>query len=295
MAIKIKDIDQYNAYFHQKTLHPLISVGDLSKADMSLFDPIDFDMYCVVLMDEDFGGLCKDGKDISYRPGTVFTLMPGQVVQMRLKPGVRPKGWMLVFRPELLVKAGLGRDFYMFNFFSYEASEALELSSTERSTILNCLANIFTELHTPVDHLTDHMLRLGIGHLLSYCKRFYERQFDTKCKQNSSILTRLDALLDSYLSSGMPEQKGQPTVAWCAEQFHLSANYFGDVIKRELHVTAQEYIQRKIVSAAKMMLRDPRLSITEIAESLGFAYPNHFTRLFHKKVGISPSDFRKTI
>lgn len=93
----------------------------------------------------------------------------------------------------------------------------------------------------------------------------------------------------------MPIQKGQPTVAWCAEQFHLSPNYFGDVVKRELHMTAQEYVQQKIITAAKVMLRDPRLSITEIAEALGFTYPNHFTRLFHKKTEMSPSEFRHTI
>ncbi len=295
MIVQVKDLDQFNAYFHQKTLHPLMSVGDLSKADVSLFSPTDFNMYCVVLMDADFGELLKGGTCVRYKPGTVFTLRPGQVVSMNLDSAKRPKGWMLAFRPELLIKTGLGRDFYMFNYFNQDVFEALELSSSERNVLLNCFGNIFAELHAPDDNLTGHMLRLGIGHLLSYCKRYYERQFETEIKNNSSIITRLSVLLDDYLSSGMPEQKGQPTVAWCAEQFHLSPNYFGDVVKRELHMTAQEYVQQKIISAAKVMLRDPRLSVSEIAETLGFTYPNHFTRLFHKKVEMSPSEFRRTI
>lgn len=295
MIIQVQDIDQFNAYFHQKTLHPHISVADLSKADLSLFEPTDFNMYCVVLMDTDFGELIRGGGSMRYQPGTVFTLRPGQVVSMHLDHTTKPKGWMLAFRSELLIKTGLGRDFYMFNFFNQDVFDALELSSAERNVLLNCFANIFAELHAPDDNLTGHMLRLGVGQLLSYCKRFYERQFDIQEKNNSNIISHLSILLDDYLSSGMPIQKGQPTVAWCAEQFHLSPNYFGDVVKRELHITAQEYVQQKIITAAKVMLRDPRLSITEIAEALGFTYPNHFTRLFHKKTQMSPSEFRRTI
>lgn len=295
MITRVQDIDQFNEYFHQKTLHPHLSVGDLSKADLSLFDPTDFDMYCVVMMDAVFGELIREENSVRYKAGTVFTLRPGQVVSMNLDHSVKPKGWMLAFRPELLIKTGLGRDFYMFNFFNQDVFDALELSSAERNVLLNCFANIFAELHAPDDNLTGHMLRLGIGHLLSYCKRFYERQFDIQVKNNTSVVARLSLLLDDYLSSGMPIQKGQPTVAWCAEQFHLSPNYFGDVVKRELHITAQEYVQQKIIGAAKVMLRDSRLSVTEIAETLGFTYPNHFTRLFHKKAGMSPSEFRHSI
>jgi len=289
----VSDIDEFNAFFRQPTTHPLVSVGDLSKADPSLFEPVDFNMYCVVLMDVNVGKLTKDGKPLSYDAGTIFTMMPGQVVAMELDYSVHPRGWMLAFRPELLVKTGLGRDFYMFNFFSYDVAEALTLSPTERGIILNCFANLSAELHTPADNLTGHMLRLCIGQLLSYCKRFYERQFLGPTYSMSNLLQRLDLLIGNYLSSGLPEQEGQPTVAWCAEQFGLSPNYFGDLVKRELHITAQEYVQGKIIDAAKALLRDTNMTVAQIAEQLGFTYANHFTRLFHKKVGYSPLRYRK--
>ena len=180
----------------------------------------------------------------------------------------------------------------MFDFFSSDVVEALELSETERGVLLNCFANIQTELHTPPDYLSTHMLRLGIGHLLSYCKRFFERQFRELRSDRGGLAGRLDEMVDSYLSSGMPAQHGQPTVAWCAEQFHLTPNYFGELVRRELHVTAQDYIQGKIVSAAQSLLAGTQMSVGEIAEELGFAYPNHFTRMFRRRVGISPLAYR---
>ena len=289
----IQSQDEYNRYFHQDTVHPYVSVGDLSRADLTLYEPIDFNMYCVVLMDNDFGELVRNGKCVRYRAGTIFSLRPGQVDSMNLDYTQKPRGWMLAFRPELLENSGLGRDFYMFSFFQQDVYEALELSETERGIILNCFANLYAELHSPADYLTNHMLRLGIGHLLSYCKRFFERQFALRASVDSTLHSRLDILIDNYLSSGMPAQEGQPTVAWCARQLHLSANYLGDLVKRELHVTAHEYIQAKIVRAAKNLLESTSMSITEIAEELGFAYPNHFTRMFRTQTGFSPLKYRK--
>ncbi len=296
MAKIISDIEEFNAYFHQPTLHPLISIGNLSQADRSLFDPLDFNMYCVVLMDADFGELVRGDLSVRYNPGTIFSLRPGQVVSMNLNNAVKPQGWMLAFRPELLEKSGLGRDFYMFNFFSHDVDEALELSQAERGVIMNCFANINAELQTRTDYLTNHMLRLGIGQLLSYCKRFFERQFAERANLNDNNLRqRLELLLDGYLSSGSSAQQGQPTVAWCASQFNLSPNYFGEMVKRELHINAQVYIQQKIIAVAKRLLRKTSMTVNEIAEELGFAYPNHFTRMFHRNTGMSPIQWRKQV
>lgn len=292
--VYIENIDQFNLYFHQPTLHPMVSVADLGKADSRLFDPTDFGMYCVVLMDADFGELVLRGSCMRYRSGTIFTMKPGDIVSMNLDSSVNPRGWMLAFRPEMIENTGLGRDFYMFNYFDYEVFEALELTEPERRVIINCYQNINAELHAPNDELTGHMLRLGIGQLLSYCRRYYDRQFDVRKLKNSDLVMKLDAMLDGYLASPETTRRlGQPTVAWCASQFHLSPNYFGDMVKRQLHIKAQEYIQDKILEKAKSLIADRQLSVSEVAEQLGFAYSNHFTRFFRTKTGMSPTEFKK--
>ena len=106
MVRKIENIDQFNRFFNQPTYHPLVSVVNLADAHLSLFEPTDFGMYCVVLMDADFGQLTLRGATMTYQAGTVFTMKPGHVVSMQLDAQVHPKGWMLAFRPELIINTG---------------------------------------------------------------------------------------------------------------------------------------------------------------------------------------------
>lgn len=295
--IRIENIEQFNHYFHQPTYHPQVSVARLQDADLSLFAPTDFCMYCVVLMEVDFGELVLHDTCMRYRGGTMFTMKPGDVVSMNLDSRVKPHGWMLAFRPEQLNGTGLGRDFYMFNFFEYKVAEALELFDSERRVIINCFNNIYTELQAPDDELTSHMLRLGIGQLLTCCRRFYDRQFDTKDLHSSDLGKRLDKMVDEYLSEGSKKLRtlGPPTVAWCAEQFHLTPSYFGDIVRREMGITPQAFLQTKLIDRAKSLLASQELTINEIAEELGFSYPNHFARLFRQKTGMSPSAFRRQL
>lgn len=295
--IRVENIEQFNHYFHQPTYHPQVSVARLQDADLSLFEPTDFCMYCVVLMEVDFGELVLHDTCMRYRGGTMFTMKPGDVVSMNLDSRVNPHGWMLAFRPEQLNGTGLGRDFYMFNFFEYKVAEALELFDSERRVIINCFNNIYTELQAPDDELTSHMLRLGIGQLLTCCRRFYDRQFDTKDLHSSDLGKRLDKMVDEYLSEGSKKLRtqGPPTVAWCAEQFHLTPSYFGDIVRREMGITPQAFLQTKLIDRAKSLLASQELTINEIAEELGFSYPNHFARLFRQKTGMSPSAFRRQL
>lgn len=286
-------ITDFNHYFSAQTLHPQVAVAELFRADFSLFDTKVYDMYALIMIDGVFGELIRDGKPLPYTKGSLVTIRPGQSIEMKMDYTTKPQGWMLAFKPELLEKTGLGRDFYMFSYFNSDYSEAIRLTDMEYGVIKNCFANLYAELNTPKDHLSGQMIRLGIGTLLSYVKRYFEKQHTTSVLRSETLVGKLDTLLDKYLSSGLPAQHGQPTVTWCATQFNLSPNYFGDMIKKEVHITAQEYIRGKIVSHAQVLLRQTNMTINEIAEELGFAYPNHFTRMFHKATGYTPLKYRK--
>lgn len=127
---------------------------------------------------------------------------------------------------------------------------------------------------------------------LNYCARFYDRQFITREEPNKQLLERFEKVLNNFYLSDKSQSIGLPSVSYCAETLHLSPNYFGDIIKRETGKTAQEYIQSKIIDIAKEKFFDTAKSISDVAYELGFRYPQHLTRLFKKKVGISPIEYR---
>ena len=85
---------------------------------------------------------------------------------------------------------------------------------------------------------------------------------------------------------------GLLSVAYCAEQLNFSANYFGDLIKKETGKSAIEYIHLKLMDVAKEKIMDANKPVSEIAYELGYKYPQHFTRTFKQHVGMTPLEYR---
>lgn len=147
------------------------------------------------------------------------------------------------------------------------------------------------ELQQSIDKHSKMLINSNIELFLNYCIRFYDRQFITRDNANKGILEKFEELMNDYFSSDKPQSIGLPSVSWSADELHLSANYFGDLIKKETGKSAQEYIQSKVIEVAKERIFDDK-SISQVAYDLGFKYPQHFTRLFKQKVGVGPLEYR---
>ena len=291
--VKYDNIFQYNEMRGVETLHPLVSVIDFSKCGPAYFQRQVFGFYTVFLKDVKCGDLRYGRNYYDYQEGTLVFLAPGQVIGIeKSQEQYQPKGWALLFHPDLLRGTSLGRNISSYTFFSYEVNEALHLSEQERQIVLDCLQNILSELQHSIDNHSRTLIVSNIELLLNYSTRFYERQFITRNNVNRDVVTNFERLLSDYFIGDKPQQEGVPSVRWCAEQLHLSANYFGDLIKKETGKSAQEYIQLKVIDIAKERIFDTSRSISEIAYELGFRYPQHFTRLFKKVVGCSPNEYR---
>ncbi|WP_302585820.1 AraC family transcriptional regulator [uncultured Alistipes sp.] len=284
---------EYNDLLGVETLHPLVSVIDLSKSRRIRHMRHTFGFYTLFLKEVRCGNLIYGRQYYDYQEGTIVAIAPGQVAGVEDNgEEFQPKGWALVFHPDLIRGTSLGRSIRSYSFFSYEANEALHLSEQERAIVVDCLHKIRTETEHAVDKHTRRLITANIELLLDYCVRFYERQFLTRSQVNSDLLIRFETLLDAYFSSDRPQSEGLPSVKYFAEQLHLSANYFGDLIKKETGRTAQDHIQLKLIDVAKERIFDVRKSVGEIAYELGFKYPQHFTRLFKKLTGLTPKEYR---
>lgn len=292
-AIKnFNTITEFNAFNEHQTLHPLVSVVDLAKAKPRKHRKLHYSFYTVFLKKIKCGELRYGISNYDYEEGTLIFLAPGQVIGENNETYYQPQGIALVFHPDLSNGTPLAKKISQYSFFSYSYNEALHLSEKERQIILDCFAKINYELQHAIDKHSKQLIVSNIELFLNYCTRFYDRQFITRDNVNKGILERFQDLLNNYFSSDKPVTIGLPAVAYCADALHLSANYFGDLIKKETGKTAQEYIQLKVIEVAKERIFDNDKTLSEIAYNLGFKYPQHFTRLFKQKVGVSPNEYR---
>jgi len=292
-VLNFDTISEYNAFNNHETLHPLVSVIDFSKAKERTGHKMNFGIYCIFLKEVDCGDLKYGRHYYDYQERTLVFISPGQFIDVENKTDYyQPMGNALVFHPDLIRGTSLAGRMNDYTFFSYNTNEALHLSAKERHLVLDLFSKIEDELQHSVDKHSKTLIASSIELFLNYCERFYDRQFITREDVNKGILERFENLLDSYFLSDNPIETGLPSVAYCADKLNLSANYFGDLIRKETGKSAQEYIQAKIIDVAKDKLFDSDKTINKIAYELGFKYPQHFSRMFKKSAGISPSEYR---
>ena len=290
---RIDTVRQYNDYAGVDTLHPLVSVINFNQVPTIQYFRRYLGIYAVFLKNIKCGDITYGCQPYDYEDGTLVFVSPGQVYGIDSKGvAIKPSGYALIFHPDLITGTQLGKSIKDYTFFSYEVNEALHLSKKERKTIVDCLEKIAAEIEQNIDKHSKTLIVSNIELFLNYCMRFYDRQFITRNNINKDILVRFENLLSAYFKSDKAQTLGLPSVTYCADQLHLSPNYFGDLIKKETGNTALDYIQSKLIDEAKGKIFDTNKSINDVASELGFKYQQHFTRLFKQKTGMTPNEYR---
>ena len=290
----LNSVDQYNELYGLETLNPLVSVVDLNKATRRMeYVHWHYGVYALYLKLEKACDIRYGRQNYDYQEGTIVCFAPGQSTDTTItNDRIQQNVLGILFHPDLLQGTALGKSIRKYTFFSYEANEALHLSEEERAIVTDCLKIIRMELEHGVDKHSKTLLVTHIELLLNYCMRFYERQFATRSRANHDVLARFERLLDDYFEGPLAERDGLPTVKYFADKVCLSPNYFGDMLKKETGKTPQEYIQEKVIEVAKERVAGTDETVSRIAYSLGFQYPQHFCRQFKRRVGCTPNEYR---
>lgn len=255
--------------------------------------PITNDCYCIGLKKIVKGGLTYGRTKYDFTNGALIFVAPKQVLQWDNSVVFDQKGFSINFHEDFIKGTELAHQIKKYGFFSYSANEALHLSPKEEKQIESIVENIEIEYHNNQDEFSKDIIISQLHTLLKYANRFYERQFLNRKELSNNLLERFNQQLQSYFESGLLQEKGIPSIEQLAEKMAVSQRYLSDTLKKETGKTTTEHLQLYIIDEAKNILLKPNKSISEVAYELGFEYPQYFSRLFKKKEGISPSEYRE--
>lgn len=293
---QIKSISEIHQLFQlPKPKHPLVSVfrhADLVVQDNFTSQYFTTDLYIIGLKEKQEAVIKYGRETYDFQEGTIIFLSPNQVFSFNSADFSKcEEEWTLVFHPDFLTKTNLGNEIDNYHFFSYETNEALHVSEDEKLALNDFILKIEKEYYQQIDKHTQEIICINVETILKYCQRFYARQFITRKISSNRYLAKFESYLKKYFAENLLE-KGLPTVKQCGEALHLSPHYLSDLLKEETGKNAKEHIDLFVIKKAKIQLQNQELSISQVAFEMGFDYPNHFSKFFKSKTGLSPSEYR---
>lgn len=293
--LKVRNVDDYCRWLGCVSQHPLVCVINYEEVSPVRHCLGNYHVYGIFFHDEAEIDLAYGCGKYDYKKGTVICVAPGQIGGKEDNgEEVMLTGWALLFHPDILHSTSLEQTIRNYTFFDYRIHEALHMSEEEHDILVSLMTQMKDELQKRHDELQNAILVGYMELMLNFCQRFYNRQFVTRKLENTDVLMRFHALLRHYYETNMQWDLGLPTVQYCADKLCMSANYFGDLIKKTTGETASNYIRQYIIQKAENELASGA-STSQVAYDLGFDYPQHFSRLFKKYTGLTPTEYVRNL
>ncbi len=112
--------------------------------------------------------------------------------------------------------------------------------------------------------------------------------FEKKTSNNDLIKT-----IQEYIDANFEDPS--LCLSKIADEFPISESYFSYLFKEEMGINFSNYLERKRMERATLLLKDTSLTIQEIYQQVGYNSPHTFRRVFKKIYGMSPNQARKEL
>lgn len=138
--------------------------------------------------------------------------------------------------------------------------------------------------------LKNFMLHNQLCNLFSALEvecRAYMENYTRKAKGTAhGILNRFWRLL-------VDNSREQHEVRFYADKLNITTHYLAKITQKTMNRSPKECIDRQIIMELKQALKNPELTIKEIADRFGFESASYLISYFRRHTGITPGNFRK--
>ena len=142
-------------------------------------------------------------------------------------------------------------------------------------------------------HATDDYHRPTVTALVAAQMQHYNQLFQQQTDQQASSRSREQTIFDRFLQLVTQHCAEHHQIGYYADRMCLTERYLGTVIRQTSGTTAKEWIDRALITQAKVLLRHSDKSVAQISEDLNFPNPAFFSKYFKRLTAMTPLEYRE--
>jgi AraC family transcriptional activator of pobA len=286
----IKEMNELTGHsWYLEGLRVFIKKPDSDKPHFS--QPFRTDSYWVLLVMEDSLTIQLNGEERVVKENDLL-IIPPHVVRQADGDSNICKAACVAFTPDFLLGTGLSQRYIdLFDFLFNNGGMHMQLAPEDASRFMTVITLLREKNFAEGDHpftaeVVRHFFNVFQFELAGLYHK-YSNQKKTVHDHKEELLWRFLALLSKHV-------KTERSLQFYANRLFVTPKYLTQTVKKLSGKTAGEYIDDLVIVEAKSLLRDPSLTIAQVADMMYFSDQFFFSKFFKRYTGISPSEYRKS-
>ena len=162
----------------------------------------------------------------------------------------------------------------------------LPVGDEDLQTARNVLDTLWHLVHQPDYH------RPTASSLVAALMHHYDRLFHQQADDLAAPRSREQTIFDRFIQLVNQHCRDHHQIAYYADRMCLTERYLGTVIRQTSGTTAKDWIDRALITQAKVLLRHSDHSVLQISEELNFPNPAFFSKYFKRLTAMTPLGYR---
>ncbi len=217
--------------------------------------------------------------------GNIFYLGSGSIIEL------------IDFPPDVEIIGCAFSDFYLQLAFNKQLPAPfngkvrdliLKVNQAEADVFYRILDALWKVLHLPYEHQeSTGALVKAVVHYFADLSKAVQGNAPANVNNEQDIFNRYIQLVNAHCRT-------EHQLPFYAEKLCISPHYLGTVVKQASDVTAKEWIDRALISEAKVLLKHSPMRVSQIAYELNFPNPSFFNKFFKRITGQTPETYRES-